>query len=102
MSLVAYSDSEADDEDEIAAPASKRRKVSTELSENRPELPPLPTAFLDQYSSTVRTSTQDDPSLHGGRKRVTPHVQGNWPTHVYLECKYPSPQAFPIPYPYLV
>ncbi|KAJ5791995.1 uncharacterized protein N7503_007973 [Penicillium pulvis] len=27
----------------------------------------------------------------GGRKRVIPHVEGNWPTHVYLEL-YPSTQ----------
>lgn len=82
--LVAYSSSS---EDESTTPPAKKRKLSTN-SEKSEELPPLPAAFLDQYSSTVRTSAQDDPSLHGGRKRVTPHVQGNWPTHVYLECKF--------------
>jgi hypothetical protein len=86
MGLVDYSDSEADEDEtkgnEIAPPA-KRRRVSGAPS----NLPPLPQSFRDLYSSTVRTSTQDDPSLHGGRKRVTPHVPGNWPTHAYLECE---------------
>ena len=91
MGLVDYSDSEGEDEHEndkaqqgcTDSPASKKRRLSNAPS----SLPPLPQSFRDLYSSTVRTSTQDDPSLHGGRKRVTPHVPGNWPTHVYLECK---------------
>ena len=82
MSLVAYSDSES--EGEMGTPPAKKRKVSRD---NMDTLPALPASFLDQYSATVRTSKEDDPSLHGGRKRITPHVQGNWPTHVYLECK---------------
>ena len=88
MSLVEYSDSESEKEDPGDAaevPRAKKRKVSTSAAES---LPPLPATFLDQYSSTVRTSNKDDPSLHGGRKRITPHVQGQWPTHVYLECKW--------------
>jgi hypothetical protein len=91
MGLVDYSDSEADEEEENegheTAPPAKRRRVPGAPS----NLPPLPQSFRDLYSSTVRTSTQDDPSLHGGRKRVIPHVPGNWPTHVYLECKLPLP-----------
>lgn len=82
--LVDYASSS---EGEQATPPAKKRRISTAIRTNE-ELPPLPAAFLDQYSSTVRTSAQDDPSLHGGRKRITPHVQGNWPTHVYLECKF--------------
>lgn len=84
MALVAYSDSE-DSSDREQGPSVKKQKVSVN---NKDELPPLPAAFLDQYSSAVRTSTRDDPTLHGGRKRVTPHVEGNWPAHVYLECKW--------------
>lgn len=91
MALVDYSDSDAEDENEdddkeqgcTDSPAARKRRVSNAPS----SLPPLPQSFRDLYSSTVRTSTQDDPALHGGRKRVTPHVPGNWPTHVYLECK---------------
>lgn len=84
LGLVDYYSSSS--EDEPSAPLPKKRKTSA-APDAKNDLPPLPATFLDQYSSTVRASAQDDPSLHGGRKRVTPHVQGNWPTHVYLECK---------------
>ena len=95
MGLIDYPDSEVEDEEENDdeaqgyndnnSPAAKKRRLS--IAPSKSSLPPLPQSFRDLYSSTVRTSTQDDPSLHGGRKRVTPHVPGNWPTHVYLECK---------------
>lgn len=96
--LVNYSDSDTDIEEdavlETSAPP-KKRKLSSD--DNKPsKLPPLPARFLDQYSSTVRTSTQDDPALHAGRKRVTPHVEGNWPAHVYLECKFEAALSFAI------
>ena len=94
MALVSYaSSSDSGDEDMPGPPQAKRRKLSgNEVPEKQmPSIsnapPPLPTTFHDLYSSTVRASTHDDPALHGGRKRVTPHVDGNWPTHVFLECK---------------
>ncbi|KAI4719216.1 hypothetical protein E4T48_04590 [Aureobasidium sp. EXF-10727] len=82
MTLVSYSDSEDDDE-----PVAKRPKNEANRQD---DLPPLPASFLNLYSSSVRVSNTDDPSLHHGRKRVVKHVEGNWPTHVYLEWL-PSP-----------
>lgn len=107
MPLVAYTDSDDDEEEEadghqqatepklahdaVADSNSKRRQPGSDSTVRSAEsgLPPLPTSFHDLYAANVRTGTSDDPSLHGGRKRQIPHVEGNWPTHVYLECRLP-------------
>ncbi|KAJ5117284.1 Endoplasmic reticulum oxidoreductin-1 [Penicillium atrosanguineum] len=84
MSLVQYSESDSESNAEPVSPPSKKPRLTTGAS-----LPPLPPAFHDLYASGTRVSVKDDPSLHGGRKRVVPHVEGNWPSHLYLEW-YPA------------
>jgi hypothetical protein len=89
MPLVNYSDSESDGTpaDTPAQDATKntlKRKRNEDAAPS--ELPPLPSAFHDLYTTEKRIATHDDPSLHGGRKRAIPHKEGNWITHAYLEC----------------
>ena len=93
MSLVDYPDSAPDDDDKSldvdaqAAQAAAKSTSKRKHSESSNALPPLPSAFHDLYATNARVSTSDNPSLHGGRKRAVPHVEGKWPSHVYLECK---------------
>ncbi|KAJ5817065.1 hypothetical protein N7447_009298 [Penicillium robsamsonii] len=82
MTLVQYSDSESDSESR-----SHPRPLKKSRHDPNPgiSLPPLPAAFHNLYASSTRVSVQDNPSLHGGRTRIIPHIEGNWPTHLYLE-----------------
>lgn len=88
MALVDYSNSE-DSQEESLEPKTKIAKTAAKRKRGSPsaDLPPLPDSFHDLYASTIRVSNQDDPALHEGRQRLAPHVEGNWPSHVYIECR---------------
>ncbi len=97
MALVDYVSSDEEDREaqDVEAPQSSTPSLKRK-HEAAHALPPLPSKFHDLYASTTRISTRDDPSLHGGRTRVIPHVEGIWPTHLYLECK--SRRTSDLPY----
>lgn len=50
------------------------------------KLPPLPSAFYDLYTSKPASQLENETDKNG-KVRVAPHVEGQWPTHVYLEWK---------------
>lgn len=89
MALVDYPSSSEDEEqvsDRAVSVSTKQpSNAFKRKKEAEQELPPLPAKFHDLYASNVRSTTYDDPALHGGRKRIKPHVEGNWPTHIYIE-----------------
>ncbi|KAI9599131.1 hypothetical protein BDF19DRAFT_430193 [Syncephalis fuscata] len=71
----------------VACSNSKRAGLVEQSQYNPSELPsrsppPPPPAF---HSLFVRPGgPRDDPKQHQGRIRATPHIRGNWSTHVYL------------------
>lgn len=86
MALVDYSDSEEDQRETSNRSPRHAQEALNESSVNS-KVPLPPPSFQNLYATTTRVATADDPSLHGGRKRNTPHAEGRWPTHVYIECE---------------
>jgi U6 snRNA phosphodiesterase len=86
--LIDYPSSDSDLDEERGEDEEDGAGVKPTAELSAPKLPPLPSTFHTLYATGVRTSTTDDPTLHSGRVRQTPHVEGTWPSHVQLECMF--------------
>ncbi|KAF8893690.1 hypothetical protein CPB84DRAFT_1710871 [Gymnopilus junonius] len=74
IALVSYASSDEDDE-------SERIEKSTDI---RPQ-PPAKKRKLPPVSTTIVAPDHiDDPAIHQGRIRSTPHVEGQFAAHVYV------------------
>ncbi|XP_030036101.1 U6 snRNA phosphodiesterase isoform X3 [Manduca sexta] len=54
----------------------------SDLEETRRNKFPVPD--LSHIPVVPSDTHEDNPKLHGGRKRSFPHVRGNWPSYVYV------------------
>jgi len=87
MPLVSYESSSSSEDSPLPETTLNTLKRKRARKDRDATLPALPATFHDLYASAARVSTHDDPTLHGGRKRALPHVEGQWPSHVFLECE---------------
>jgi hypothetical protein len=69
--LVSYSSSSSSDEDDVEyQPTAKKIK--------------LPVPFEKLKSEIIR----DNPNEHQGRRRQIEHVEGNWASHIFIDCSF--------------
>ncbi|KAI0078224.1 hypothetical protein K474DRAFT_1771162 [Panus rudis PR-1116 ss-1] len=77
--LVAYASSSEDDD------YKSRHEVAEPAPTNVGKSPPKKKRKLPGLSSTFSASVpKDNPALHQGRIRTTPHVEGQYAAHVYV------------------
>ncbi|WRT65611.1 uncharacterized protein IL334_002556 [Kwoniella shivajii] len=95
MGLVEYdsSSSSSSFEDEIFT-ASKvlsfPRALKRDINEVKSQYPAKRQQRLPSLPDSFHTAPKDDPSLHQGRSRTRPFVDGEYNSHVYLSLDIPS------------
>lgn len=65
------------------AQTTRVKRPKTANADHRVKPPPLPREFMDLYTNNPKVSA--DSGLHEGRVRVIPHIEGAWPSHVFVE-----------------
>ncbi|KAF8195512.1 hypothetical protein BJ912DRAFT_957271 [Pholiota molesta] len=76
LTLVSYSSSDEDENDHNKS-VNEGKTIQTEPPLKKRKLPPI-------SSSLVLSGPIDNPALHQGRIRTTPHVEGQFAAHVYV------------------
>lgn len=77
--LVSYSSSE-DEEGTVVVPEVTKQPVAPSTS-RKTKLPML------LKVETKKSRINDQPEEHQNRVRSIPHIEGNWASHVFIECK---------------
>jgi hypothetical protein len=75
--LVLYSDSS---EDEKEGDDTLKKEVKRKL--------PMPFKADDDYDDAAKKVKTNESDQHQGRTRTIPHQEGNWPSHIFIDCKY--------------
>ncbi|KMU92637.1 hypothetical protein CIHG_10482 [Coccidioides immitis H538.4] len=90
--FVEYSDPDSESDSTVSAIYPETRTLLHSLGSSNKNvsivsspLPSFPAELHHLYSASTRASIEDDPDIHEGRQRTTPHSVGSWPTHIYLE-----------------
>lgn len=81
--LVEYSSSDSDSEEDDCSvvPAKKMKKEDQVVQPKRSVKLPM---LLSVEKPQAKGSRED----HQMRTRAIPHVEGNWATHVFIDCKF--------------
>ncbi|KJF60951.1 uncharacterized protein CIMG_13347 [Coccidioides immitis RS] len=95
--FVEYSDPDSESDSTVSAIYPETRTLLHSLGSSNKNvsivsspLPSFPAELHHLYSASTRASIEDDPDIHEGRQRTTPHSVGSWPTHIYLEWYPPT------------
>lgn len=82
--LVEYSSSESENEEQAEATVQPAMPKVTVVQLAKPRTNKLPMLL---ETKSLNSQQKESPEEHQMRTRSIPHVEGNWVTHVFIDCK---------------